>query len=175
MNYALAISSRVEDQLLQVPRDAAWTEDSETAAYKYCVQQVIDQDGGRTWAEGNIRVGDYILILDSDTRIPQDCFLDAITEMECSPEVAILQYISGVMNVTGSYFENGVSFLTSWIYSAIQYAVANGDVCPFMGHNAFLRWSAIQDISYTAEDGTEKYWNEETVSEVIHTPIFYGH
>ncbi len=68
---------------------------------------MLHEDEGRTWAEGFIRVGDYILIIDSDTRVPQDCLLDAVSEMEQSPEVAIIQFSSGVMNVTTSFFENG--------------------------------------------------------------------
>lgn len=47
-----------------------------------------------------------------------------------------------------------------------QYAVASGDVAPFVGHNAILRWSAIQFIGYDCElDGREKWWSENTVSE----------
>jgi cellulose synthase/poly-beta-1,6-N-acetylglucosamine synthase-like glycosyltransferase len=53
---------------------------------------------------------------------------------------------------------------TNLVYTAIQFAVANGDIAPFVGHNAVLRWSAIQDIAYT-EDGVEKWWAETTVSE----------
>lgn len=44
--------------------------------------------------------------------------------------------------------------------------MANGDACPFVGHNAILRWSAIQDsASYQDEDGYEKFWSESHVSE----------
>jgi cellulose synthase/poly-beta-1,6-N-acetylglucosamine synthase-like glycosyltransferase len=53
---------------------------------------------------------------------------------------------------------------TNLVYTAIQFAVANGDIAPFVGHNAVLRWSAIQDIVYT-EDSVEKWWAETTVSE----------
>lgn len=107
MNYALHVSNRVEDKLAAVPRHAGWDNERETAAYQQSLAQVLCEDDGRTWAEGNIRVGDYILLIDSDTRVPHDCLLDAASEMEQSPEVAILQYQSGVMNVTGSFFENG--------------------------------------------------------------------
>ena len=165
MNYALAVSSRIEDKLTAVLRSATWTKEDELAAYDRCMQEVIAEDEGRTWAEGNIRMGDYILLIDSDTRVPTDCFLDAVSEMEQSPQVAIIQFSSGVMNVTNSFFENGITFFTNLIYTAIRYAVANGDVAPFVGHNAVLRWAAIQDIAYTSEDGTEKYWSESTVSE----------
>ena len=78
--------------------------------------------------------------------------------------VAIIQFSSGVMNVTTSFFEQGITFFTNLVYTAIQFAVANGDVAPFVGHNAILRWSALQDIAYQ-EEGTEKWWAETTVSE----------
>lgn len=45
-------------------------------------------------------------------------------------------------------------------------ACANGEVAPFVGHNAFLRWSALQDAAFTdAADGKEKIWSENNVSE----------
>lgn len=107
MNYALHVSNRVEDRLAAVKRGSRWTSEQEHAAYQQCLAAVLDEDEGRTWAEGNIRIGDYILLIDSDTRVPHDCLLDAVSEMEQSPEVAILQFQSGVMNVTSSFFENG--------------------------------------------------------------------
>jgi hypothetical protein len=165
MNYAMAVSGRVEDKLGQVMRGQGWTQAAETEAYQRCLRAVMEEDQGRTWADGNIRIGDYILLIDSDTRVPADCFLDAVSEMEQSPQVAILQFSSGVMNVTSSFFENGITFFTNLIYTAIRFAVANGDVAPFVGHNAILRWKAVQDISYTDDDGTEKFWSETTVSE----------
>ena len=107
MNYALHISNRVEDKLTAVKRGSQWSNEQENAAYQQALADVLQEDEGRTWAESNIRVGDYVLLIDSDTRVPHDCLLDAISEMEQSPEVAILQYQSGVMNVTNSFFENG--------------------------------------------------------------------
>jgi len=39
-------------------------------------------------------------------------------------------------------------------------------VSPFVGHNAFLRWSAIQEVSFIdGQTGTRKYWSESHVSE----------
>lgn len=34
--------------------------------------------------------GEIILLIDSDTRVPRDCFMDASLEMAASPEVAIM-------------------------------------------------------------------------------------
>lgn len=105
MNYGLMVSNRIEDALSLVVRGANWNQEDEDTAYAEALAKVLEEDEGRTWAEGNIRLGDYILLIDSDTRVPEDCLLDAVSEMEQSPEVAILQYTSGVMNVTDSFFE----------------------------------------------------------------------
>lgn len=164
MNFALMISCKVEDKLAQYNRGPEWSQADEAIAYEKALKEVLEEDG-RAWADGNIRVGDYILIIDSDTRVPTDCLLDAVSEMEQSPDVGIMQFSSGVMQVVHTYFENGITFFTNLIYSAIRYTVSNGDVAPFVGHNAILRWSAIQQVSYEDEDGYEKFWSESHVSE----------
>lgn len=48
-------------------------------------------------------------LVDSDTRVPEDCLLDAVNEMQLSPEVGVLQYTSGVLHVTRDFFESGIS------------------------------------------------------------------
>ncbi|KAI1270584.1 glycosyl transferase family group 2-domain-containing protein [Xylariaceae sp. FL1019] len=166
MNYALMISNRVEEKLIQAQRSSTWTQEDELAAYQSCLAEILEEDEGRTWAEGNIRIGDYILLIDSDTRVPEDCLLDAVSEMEQAPSVAILQFSSGVMKVSESFFEGGVEWFTNLIYTAITFCVSIGDSVPFVGHNAILRWSAVQEAaSYTDEDGYEKFWSESHVSE----------
>lgn len=64
MNFALMISCKVEDKLASVERDATWDSAKETRAYEQCLKEVLEEDG-RAWAEGNIRVGDYILLSQS--------------------------------------------------------------------------------------------------------------
>ncbi|KAK7915135.1 glycosyltransferase [Apiospora marii] len=164
MNFALMISCKVEEKLGRYQRGNDWTQADEAQAYEQSLKEVLEEDG-RAWADGNVRVGDYILIIDSDTRVPADCLLDAVSEMEQSPDVGIMQFSSGVMQVVHTYFENGITFFTNLIYTAIRYTVSNGDVAPFVGHNAILRWSAIQQVSYEDEDGYEKFWSESHVSE----------
>ena len=164
MNFGLMVSCNVEEKLLAIERPDDWTQADEAQAYERCLQNVLDEHG-RAWADGNIRVGDYIILIDSDTRVPSDCILDAVSEMEQSPEVGIMQFSSGVMQVVWTYFENGITFFTNLIYTAIKYTVSNGDVAPFVGHNAILRWAAIQQVSYQDEDGYDKFWSESHVSE----------
>jgi cellulose synthase/poly-beta-1,6-N-acetylglucosamine synthase-like glycosyltransferase len=105
MNFALMVSNKVEDKLAAIQRHPAWSKEDETLAYENCFGEVLRDLNGKAWADGNVRIGDYILIVDSDTRVPNDCLLDAASEMEQSPEVAIMQFTSGVMKVTNGFFE----------------------------------------------------------------------
>lgn len=164
MNYGLALSNSIEERLQDIERPATWTQVDEVAAFESCMSEVLDENP-EAWAEGNIRVGDYILLIDSDTQVPEDCLLDAASEMEQSPDVGIIQFSSAVMQVSHNFFENGITFFTNLIYSAIRYGVANGGVAAFVGHNAILRWSAIQEIAFEDEEGHERFWSESCVSE----------
>lgn len=166
MNYGMRLSVRVEELLADAERTSEWSQLDENGVYNKALFTAISEREGEAWADGIIRMGDYILIIDSDTRVPVDCLLEAVSEMETSPQVAILQYASGVMNVTDNFFEKGITFFTNMIYTSIRFAVAGGDVAPFVGHNAILRWSALQKVAFDCEeDGWEKYWSENTVSE----------
>jgi hypothetical protein len=71
---------------------------------------------------------------------PEDSLLYGAAEMFLSPEVAIVQHSTGVMQVTHDYFENGITYFTHLIYSSIRFAIGSGEVAPVVGHNAFLRW-----------------------------------
>ena len=62
MNYALMVSMRIEEKLEKVHRVGNWTQDDEDEAYKECLQEVLEEDEGRTLAAGNTRMGDYILL-----------------------------------------------------------------------------------------------------------------
>lgn len=165
MNFALRLSCKVEEKMARMSSSNRCNDDDRDQTYAQTLLDVLREAGGAAWADGIIQIGDYILIVDSDTRVPEDAFLDAVSEMEQSPEVGILQFSSAVMQVVNNFFENGITFFTNLIYSAIRYTVSNGDVAPFVGHNAILRWSALQSVSFIDEDGFEKFWSESHVSE----------
>ncbi|KAI9349442.1 glycosyl transferase family group 2-domain-containing protein [Zopfochytrium polystomum] len=153
MNFCLYISRMLEDLLEQEPE----------LDYEDALEMVLRRDG-RAWAAGDIQMGDIILLVDCDTRVPEDCFLDAASEFQESPDVAIMQHTAAPMIVTYNYFELGIAFFTKIIYWSIRYCCASGETSPFVGHNAFLRWSAIKEVGFE-EDGIVKYWSEEHVSE----------
>jgi hypothetical protein len=85
--------------------------------------------------------------------------------MYLSPEVAIVQHSTGVMQVVGDYFENGITYFTNLVYTTINFSVGSGEVAPFVGHNAFLRWKAVQSVGVNDPDGYVAYWSESHVSE----------
>ncbi|KAF2454646.1 glycosyl transferase family group 2-domain-containing protein [Lineolata rhizophorae] len=171
MNFALNFSNRVEDILLEMIDEKQRNEktdviddNEEEAMYQAALDKALGQDKLAV-AAGNIRVGEYILIIDSDTRVPVDCLLYGAAEMFLSPEVAIVQHAAGVMQVACDYFENGITYFTNLVYTTVRFAVGSGEVAPFVGHNAFLRWKAVQSVGVKEENGYVAYWSESHVSE----------
>ncbi|KAJ3560835.1 hypothetical protein NP233_g10573 [Leucocoprinus birnbaumii] len=173
MNYGLQLSLLMEKHILSL-------EASEKAGEKYAtsleekaldmaLEEMYEATGRRwrPWASNarSLRVGDIILLVDSDTVVPEDCLRDAAREMAECPEVAIIQHESDVMQVAFHYFENGIAHFTRRINKCISLGCANGEVAPFVGHNAFLRWSALQDAAFIDTDGVSKVWSENNVSE----------
>jgi hypothetical protein len=51
----------VEEKLASVSRSLDWTQADEAYAYENCLKEALEEDG-RAWADGNIRIGDYILL-----------------------------------------------------------------------------------------------------------------
>lgn len=163
MNFALRFAYEVEEGLSNQERGDHWTEEDESAVYS-TVFQKVQQQNPRAWAEGDVRLGDLILLIDSDTRVPRDCLLDAASEFEESPQLAILQHSSGVMMVVNNFWEEAIAHFTKIVYNAIRYGCAAGELAPFVGHNAFLRWSALQEVVEDKE-GVKSWWSESHVSE----------
>jgi cellulose synthase/poly-beta-1,6-N-acetylglucosamine synthase-like glycosyltransferase len=142
----------------------------EERALEMALEMVYEESGNKVkgWAANakSLRIGEIILICDSDTIVPEDCFRDAARELAECPEVAIIQHESDVMQVSFNFFENGIAHFTRRINKCISMACANGEVAPFVGHNAFLRWSAIQDAAFIdVADNKRKMWSEANVSE----------
>lgn len=172
MNFALNISNQVEDLLQNLvdnkyeeQGETSLTEEGELALYSQALESTLAADP-RAKAGGNIRMGEIILIVDSDTVVPEDCLMYGAAEMFLSPEVAIIQHATGVMQVSWDYFENGITYFTNLVYTAIRFSVGSGEIAPFVGHNAFLRWQAVQSVGNPPEEnGYVCFWSESHVSE----------
>lgn len=177
MNYGLALSLKLEKHLkvLEDAEQRGELNDSqyeclEDMALESAIEEMYNESGGKwkPWACNgkSLRVGEIILIVDADTIVPEDCFRDAARELAESPDVGIIQHESDVMQVAHHYFENGIAHFTRRINKCISIGCANGEVAPFVGHNAFLRWSALQDAAFIdPDDGKKKIWSESNVSE----------
>ncbi|CCG84107.1 protein of unknown function [Taphrina deformans PYCC 5710] len=163
LNYTLNVAQLIEAKLEKVHRPDDWSDILELAEYERCVHEVMQELPGCE-ADGNVRVGELILLIDADTRIPNDCFQDAATEFYQAPELAILQHTNDAFQVVNNFWEDCMAHFTRFVTSAMMWACANGDVAPFVGHNAFLRWSAVQECSWE-EDGQFRVWSEKHVSE----------
>jgi cellulose synthase/poly-beta-1,6-N-acetylglucosamine synthase-like glycosyltransferase len=71
MNFALNVSQKVEaymQELVGDGDDVVIGEKEEADMYQQSLSRVLKEDP-LAWAEGNIRVGEIILIVDSDTRV----------------------------------------------------------------------------------------------------------
>ncbi|KAF9231782.1 glycosyl transferase family group 2-domain-containing protein [Melanogaster broomeanus] len=177
MNYGLALSLKLEKHLkalVEAIERGELAEDEymclEDRALEMAVEEMYEEGSRkwRPWASNgkSLRLGEIILIVDADTVVPEDCFRDAARELAECPEVAIIQHESDVMQVAFHYFENGIAHFTRRINKCISIGCANGEVAPFVGHNAFLRWSALQDAAFVdPDDGKKKIWSEANVSE----------
>ena len=99
----LALSLKLENFLARLIADGAEdsTEECLEDRAMYMAQAEIFEESGRQFkpwcANGkSLRMGEIILIIDSDTVVPEDCFRDAAREMGESPDVAIIQHESGM-------------------------------------------------------------------------------
>ncbi|TKY85615.1 hypothetical protein EX895_005777 [Sporisorium graminicola] len=174
LNFSWSLSLKVEEIMDELRPDlmaskgcneSSWCEDDEKALYDEAFKQAVASTDGQAWAAGDIRIGSYILLIDSDTRVPSDCFMDAACELERSPEIGALQHCSGVMYVADHYFERMIGYFTKMVNLSISWCVANGSIAPLVGHNAFLRWRAVQEVIYHDVDGERCIWSHQHVSE----------
>ncbi|KAL0953496.1 hypothetical protein HGRIS_004724 [Hohenbuehelia grisea] len=148
------------------PFDDKYAYTSDPELEEKALQRAVAETNGEAWAAGgrSLRVGEIILLVDSDTQVPEDCLRDAARELSLCPEVAIIQHESDAMQVAHHYFENAIAYFTRRVNQSITVACANGEIAPFVGHNAFLRWSAMQQAAFE-ENGKKLYWSEAHVSE----------
>jgi hypothetical protein len=113
-----------------------------------------------------IDIGDYILLLDSDSRVPQYILPNLIIEMEMYRDLGFMQMMTLPMQVLNNYWENTISHFTDHIYKiSFVYSCATGHSAPLVGHNAILRWKAIDESSFIDDSNNIMYWSEDKVSE----------
>lgn len=87
MNFCLQVSQEVER--LQ----------EEGLSLDEALRRVMDACKHDFQAAGDVRVGEFILLVDSDTRVPRDCIAPTVTELMNSESVAFTQHCTTPMQV----------------------------------------------------------------------------
>lgn len=101
MNYCLSFSSRVEDELLRLlavksqregrPQEDFSVEEEETL-YQEAMETILEKDEGQTMADGNVRMGEIILIIDCDTRVVSKHVIYFLPRTSMSAKLLIVLY-----------------------------------------------------------------------------------
>ena len=98
MNFALNFSSRVERRMQEMMDARVETtgsdlidEAEEEEMYNSALAQLLDEEP-LAWAEGDVRVGEIILIVDSDTIVPEVC-----SSLTSSSWIAVLTVPPGLL------------------------------------------------------------------------------
>jgi hypothetical protein len=110
-----------------------------------------------------MRLGDFILIVDSDTFVAEERLRDATRELAESPEVGIIEHEFEVMLVVLHCFQDCIPYFTRRINKSISMVCPNGEVAALVGHNLVIRDPARQFVDPI--DGVRKVWSETNVSE----------
>lgn len=154
MNFCLHFS-KIYTKLLN-----QFTHDESIMVAKF----LFAKEGNIVISHGDITLGDFILLLDSDTRIPYDCLHNVLDEFDEDPKLGFTQHLTYPLIVTNTYWERFIAHFTTLIYDlAMPISISGGDISPLVGHCAILRVSALKELENKKQ--TYKIWSESNVSE----------
>ena len=109
------------------------------------------------YIEGDVITNDIILLLDKDSGVNQNIIESIMPEFVCEEELAYVQCVTNAYNMKDSFFVKTMGthvnnlFHNIWPCNALK-----GFFVPLVGHNAFIRKSALKEIDY---------WDSAKVSE----------
>ncbi|CAN0191276.1 unnamed protein product [Scytosiphon promiscuus] len=155
MNYCLDVSNSTTELM----------EEQGVTDPALALSMVQEAAQGEFLAGGDLTMGSIILLVDSDTRVPEDCLTKVVGEFQECPNLGFVQCRTTPLRAEDNYWEDMIAHFTENIYDiGIALSVSGGDPAPLVGHNAFLRWEAMKKVSWR-EDGMTKFWSEAHVSE----------
>jgi len=117
-------------------------------------------------AEGDIGIGEFLVLLDKDSFMPSGAIEATVPEFLYDPQLGFTQHCmlpdnerdNFVTQITGRYLRNLFQLV-------MPVTTQGGDHASLMGHNAFLRKSAMREVALRGEDGSLHYWSETQVAE----------
>jgi len=128
----------------------------------------IDIDKNKLISSGDIHLGKYFVLIDSDSIIPVNFMNIIIYEFENEDKLAYTQnYTLPLESSNQNYFSRMISHFTINLYDIIfRVTTRNGDICPLIGHNIMIRTSAFMEVTNIKNrEGYVEYWSENRVSE----------
>jgi hypothetical protein len=157
------------DEKIKIPRspraDRSPLLSVSTPRYKpYIFNDIIVDAKNRYMYYGDIFIGNYILLVDSDTTIPSTIMPSIIKLFEKEPELGYVQHFTMPLKSSyQNYFSKMISFFTVNLYHVIfRICTRNGDISPLIGHNITLKRTALEKIS---KMNNGKFWRDDRVSE----------
>ncbi|SPO41429.1 uncharacterized protein PSFLO_06911 [Pseudozyma flocculosa] len=162
LNFAMRIGTAYEQGLASDPNQDA----------DDVLQRVLAQVHPEAQGEGNVRLGDLILVVDSNSRIPPGSLLPSAWEMLASPDVAILQHCPApLLSGAPGFFERSVAYLERCNKFITSWQSAVGEVAPFLGHSAFIRRSALDELVDADSGSGGQPWSQDATAEDLNLAL----
>ena len=160
MNSAIKFSKEYMSNLMETT-----LEDSVKAVEmtnKYYKNANINLIGGN-----DVSIGEFILLVDSDTTVPERCIYNTVGEFYGNDNIniAFTQHLTTPLIEEKDKNDNWtllICHFTKMIYElAFIQVTVGGNPAPLIGHNAFIRFSHLEEVKI--DENT--WWNENTVCE----------
>jgi len=125
----------------------------------------IDHEG--LFVEGDIGTGDIFgALLDKDSVMPTGVMEATAPEFLTDPQLAYTQHRMLPYNEEDNFFTTMTGrYLRNLFQMVMPFTTRGGDHASLMGHNAFLRKSAMRDVALRDANGRILYWSENQVAE----------
>ena len=124
---------------------------------------------------GNLQYGDFIFLIDADTRFPDNrldkditgCFKAIMKDFIFDgDDVLYGQCFTAPFLASNSVAEKAIFHSTCHIYNSILVATALGGMAPLVGHNVMLNHKIVKEVAPPPNrENYIHYWSEDRVSE----------
>ncbi|MBV8883867.1 MAG: hypothetical protein JO235_07685 [Chroococcidiopsidaceae cyanobacterium CP_BM_RX_35] len=159
LNFGMNLADQLEHRLANSSKESPLQSSDEY--YHHELEVLLTEQTLPTAAEGNILFGEYIVLLDKDSYMPEGIIERTLPEFISDHKLAFTQHRTRPINGDENYFANLLGRFTENLYFIwINIATLDGDFPPLVGHNAFLRKSAMQAVKIIKGE-TSQYWNEK--------------
>lgn len=135
---------------------------------EHIIQKTLCEIGCETIIGGDIKMGDYILLLDSDSGIPHNCLDRTLLEFIYDPKLGFTQHLTYPVKPKNTFWESFIAHFTTMIYQySIFISAAGGNIAPLVGHNAVLNKKAIYDSFRKNQPSESNKMNEWELEDCI--------